>query len=395
MTEITMPMLAEGMTEGTIVAWLQPEGSEVRVGDELVEIESDKAAMAYQAEVAGYLEIAESAGATVRVGAVIARLHPGPPASLHSGAREYAEDVRAADKVQEAKGEPATTATAGFTLATPVARRMAALHGVDLSSVTGSGPRGRITREDVAREGGVSLDAERAGTNGTAGSASRPISRLQQTVARRMSESKATIPHFQVQAEADVGRALAMRAELDEQGVLDPVPSINDIVVKASALALRDYPLVNGAFSDEHFVLHGRVHIGIAVAAQDALVVPVIADADSRPLGDIAREARRLAGAVRNGSLTPPELAGGTFTVSNLGMFGVSAIYPVINPGQAAILGVGATRSQLALSDGAVVERTMMTLTLSCDHRILYGAEASSFLRRIIDLLEAPLGLLV
>ena len=174
------------------------------------------------------------------------------------------------------------------------------------------------------------------------------------------------------------------------------MPSVNDLIVKASALALRAHPLANGSYKDGRFELHPRVNVGIAVAAQDALVVPTIVDADTRSLGSIAAEARRLAGRVRDGSITPPELSGGTFTVSNLGMYGMTAITPVINMPQAAILGVGATRAVLSRGeDGELVERQLMTLTLTCDHRILYGADAAQFLAAIRALLERPLRLIL
>jgi pyruvate dehydrogenase E2 component (dihydrolipoamide acetyltransferase) len=184
-----------------------------------------------------------------------------------------------------------------------------------------------------------------------------------------------------------------VRAELKALGG-EVVPSVNDLIVKASALALREHPLANGSYRDDgRFELHRLVNVGIAVAAADALVVPTISDADTRSLGSIAAEARRLAERVREGSITPPELSGGTFTVSNLGMFGMTAITPVINVPQAAILGVGASRAVLARVDGAIAERQLMTLTLTCDHRILYGADAARFLSRIRELLEQPLAL--
>jgi pyruvate/2-oxoglutarate dehydrogenase complex dihydrolipoamide acyltransferase (E2) component len=249
-----MPRLAEGMGEGTIVAWLQLDGTEIGVGDELVEIETDEATMTYDAEAAGCLEIAIPVGATAPVHAVIGRLH--------------------------------------------------------------------------------------------------------------RSESTGTIPHFHVQADADVGAALLLLVQLEEQGVADPRPSLTDLIVKASALVLREFPLVNSSFRDGQLELHEHVHVGIAVAARDASVVPGVSGADA------------------------------TFTVSDMGMYGSTAIFPVVNPGQAASLGVGAARSRPALSDGALVERTLMTLTLACDHRILYGAEAAAFLSRIAELLESPLRLM-
>ena len=311
---------------------------------------------------------------------------------------------------------PAGSASAadgnGAVAATPIARRLAVAHGVELASLSGSGPRGRVTRADVAAAAGIAAPpapataplAEAAPAPAPAaptpappadGVELRELTRLQQVVARRMAEAKATVPEFQVQTEVAMDAALALRAQLKAAaGEDDIVPSVNDLIVKASALALREHPLANGSYKEGRFALHPRVNVGIAVAAQDALVVPTITDADTRSLRAIAAEARRLAGRVRDGSITPPELSSGTFTVSNLGMFGMTAISPVINVPQAAILGVGAARAVLARDEhGDVVDRQSMTLTLTCDHRILYGADAARFLATIRDLLEQPLRL--
>lgn len=217
----------------------------------------------------------------------------------------------------------------------------------------------------------------------------RELTRVQQVIARRMAEAKATVPHFQVQTEVVLDAVLAVRAQL--KVVSDRPPSVNDFIIKASALALREFPIANGSYREGRFELHERVNIGVAVAADDALVVPTVVDADRRSLGSIAGEVRRLAATVRDGTVTPAELAGATFTVSNLGMYGMTAITPVVNTPQAAILGVGAARSVLARTDGDIVDRQLMTLTLSCDHRILYGAQAAQFLSRIRTLLEEPL----
>jgi pyruvate dehydrogenase E2 component (dihydrolipoamide acetyltransferase) len=208
-----------------------------------------------------------------------------------------------------------------------------------------------------------------------------------------MAEAKATIPHFQVQTEAAMDAAIALRAGLEASVNAEGAPSLNDLIVKACAIALRRHPRANGSYEDGGFELHERINVGVAVAADDALLVPVVMDADAKSLGAIARETRRLAQRVRADEITPPELAGATFTVSNLGMFGMTAISPVINPPQAAILGVGALRETLARVDGEIVERTLMTLTLSCDHRILYGADAARLLADVRTLLEAPFGL--
>jgi pyruvate dehydrogenase E2 component (dihydrolipoamide acetyltransferase) len=223
------------------------------------------------------------------------------------------------------------------------------------------------------------------------------LTRLQQIVARRMAEAKSTIPHFQVQTEVAFDAAIALRAQLKAaaEQLGEPAPSLNDLIVKAAAIALRQHPHANGSYKDGHFELHDRVNVGVAVAAEGALVVPTVFDADTKPLTTIAAESRALADKVRSGAVTPAELSGATFTVSNLGMFGMTAITPVINPPQAAILGVGAARAVLQrdAESGEIVDRQLLTLTLSCDHRILYGADAARFLAEIKALLEAPLRL--
>jgi pyruvate dehydrogenase E2 component (dihydrolipoamide acetyltransferase) len=211
-----------------------------------------------------------------------------------------------------------------------------------------------------------------------------------------MAEAKATIPEFQVQTEVEMGAAVEFRAQLKQLASSrdEPAPSLNDLIVKACALSLGRHPRANGSYADGAFELHDRVNVGVAVAAQDALVVPVIHDAGIKTLGQIAAIGRRLVESVRAGTITPPELSGATFTVSNLGMYGMTAITPVINPPQAAILGVGAIRDVLGRdAGGEIVDRQLLTLTLSCDHRILYGADAAQFLAAIKQLLESPASL--
>ncbi len=405
--EIAMPRLSDSMEEGTILRWLIGPGERVARGAELVEIETDKASMTYESDLEGALEILVAEGETVAVGVPIARVGDGgapdePAESTDAGAsipgidsqRIYAQSPPAANRGAHTP-EPARV------LATPLARRAARVHGIALAQVAGTGPRGRVLHADVLGAAGVAEapagPESRSGAplaNGSAKGAARRVepTRTQALIARRMAEAKATIPEFQVQTEVAMDAAIAFRAEL--KGILEgEAPSLNDLIVKACALALRGHPRANGSYLDGGFELHERVNVGVAVAAEDALVVPVVHDADRKALGQIARETRALAERVRLGTIAPPELAGGTFTVSNLGMYGMTQIVPVINPPQAAILGVGATRELLAREDGEIVSRQTMTLTLSCDHRILYGADAALFLAEVKGLLEAPLQL--
>ena len=445
MTDVLMPRLSDSMEQGTILTWLVEDGGEVAEGQELAEIETDKATMTYEAEAAGTLAVVVEAGATVAVGEVIARVGSGAgapaavggePEAVAAQASPAAEAVPAADVAEPEAAGSASNGAAGHlndvtrrvdaqVAATPMARRIAALHDVSLGALQGTGPRGRIVRADVLRAAGIEDPAPGART-AAAPSAAAPTqtagpartapattpaqptpaardgdttvepTRLQALIARRMAESKATIPHFQVQTEVEMTAALAFREELKALAAAReiPAPSLNDLIVKASALALRRFPRANGSYADGRFVLHGAVNVGIAVAGDDALVVPVLHGADGLTLGELAARTRELAAAVRDGTVTPPQLSGGTFTVSNLGMFGMTAITPVVNPPQAAILGVGAIRDTLARdAQGEIVDRRLLTLTLSCDHRILYGADAARFLGAIRELLEQPAGL--
>jgi pyruvate dehydrogenase E2 component (dihydrolipoamide acetyltransferase) len=275
---------------------------------------------------------------------------------------------------------------------------MADALGVDLAALTGTGPGGRIVKEDVEAAAGGAAPATpparaAAGADGEAVVAPRslPLSPVQRVVARRMVESRTTVPDFEVRMVADMERAVALRAALKaaaRDG--DAVPSINDMVVRASALALARHPRANGSYADGAFALHDAVNVGVAVAAQDALLVPVVADADAKSLGAIARETRALAAAARDGRLTPAQLDGGTFTVSNLGMFGVRSFSAVVNLPQAAILAVGALERRPVADGDAIVARHVMDLTLCSDHRILYGADAAAFLGELRENLQRP-----
>jgi len=410
-----MPSLVDAMSDGVISRWLKREGERVEHGDELVEIETEKVTMAYPAPESGYLEIVASEGTTVSVGELIARLASAPPTSpgaAGAGSREPGSQVEPEPVgVPERESEPDPTGgpgrrddappvsggePGGGVRATPLARQLAERHGLSLASVGGSGPRGLVTRGDVAASLGLaSSDAdERAAPHEATQDVAQEPSRLQQTVARRMSEAHAAIPDFQVETEVAMDAALALRDELKRLGGDEPAPSLNDFVIRASALALREHPRVNASYADGRFVLFARVNVGFAVASADALLVPTINDADVRSLREIAAESRRLAERVRRGVITPAELASATFTISNLGMFGMTAITPIIDAPQAAILGVGSIRETVALEEGSLTLRRLMTLRLTCDHRILYGADAARFLSRLRELLEQPLRLL-
>ena len=406
-TDVTMPELSEGMESGTIIAWLVGDGEQVVVGDELLEVETDKAAMTVHAEAAGVLHIAVPVNVVAAVGEVIARIGAvaaaaPEPASSGAGSEPAAEVAPAAAARTE------NGAASSEVRATPVARRVAHQHGVDLSAVGGTGPSGRIVRSDVEHCAGLEsspppatatpapVARELAAPKGrTAKGAVRveELTRMRTVVARRMAESKATAPEFVLGVDVDMEEAIVLRTKLKAIAGEAQPPSFNDFVVKASALALRAFPRANGAYVDGRFELYEKVNVGIAVAADDALVVPTIFEADKKTLGEIGRDSRRLAARVRDAAITPPELAGGTFTVSNLGMFGISEFISILNPPQAAILSAGEIKRTPAEWDGGIALRHVMKLRLTCDHRILYGADAAGFLRRIKELLEQPLAM--
>jgi pyruvate dehydrogenase E2 component (dihydrolipoamide acetyltransferase) len=374
MPEVTMPRLSDSMEEGTIVRWLKQNGEQVATGEPLAEVETDKATVTFDADADGTLRILVEDGETVPIGGVIARIGEG---------ESVPEDRRANQRAK----------------ASPLARRTAREAGVDLRRLSGSGPGGRILRADVAAAAGpaAAVPAPTAVARGAKGIVTTtPLSRTQIQIAQRMAESKATIPDFTLGAEVDMAQAVELRAQLRKAGRAgDAVPTYNDMVVKACALALREHPRANAAYRDGAFELYERVNVGIAVATDDSLVVPTVCDADGKPLLEIAREARTLTRRVRSGKITPAELAGGTFTVSNLGMYGVARFAAIINPPQAAILAVGELREVPVVRGGQVVPGSRMSIVLTCDHRILYGATAAEFLARVRALLEQPLNLLM
>jgi pyruvate dehydrogenase E2 component (dihydrolipoamide acetyltransferase) len=399
--EIVMPRLSDSMEEGTILHWLIAEGDSVEPGQPLVEIETDKANVTYEADDGGtVLALSVREGASVPVGAPIAVIgQPGEELPSAAPAETLAKAAAAAPAPAARESRPRSTTKRAK--ASPLARRLAAELDVDLASLAGSGPSGRVTRADVERaagkaDGRAEVPAEAEVQVGTAkGEATiHQLNRLQQTVARRMAESRATVPDFELRCEVDMSAAVELRERLRD--VADPLPSYNDFVVKAAALALREFPRLNSSYRDGAVQTYSRVNVGIAVAANDALVVPTIVDADRVSLGEIGRIARELAERVRAGTISPSELAGGTFTVSNLGMYGIDSFSAVINPPQAAILAVGSLkRRAVALEDGELAARPTIMLSLACDHRALYGADGARFLDRVRGLLERPDALLL
>jgi pyruvate dehydrogenase E2 component (dihydrolipoyllysine-residue acetyltransferase) len=415
-SEIVMPRLSDSMEEGTILKWLVSEGDAIAEGQPLVEVETDKAVVPVEADSAGeMLRIMVGEGTSVPVGAPIAMLGEPGEALPERGSAEALAAVgapaapsvaesfapAAPSPVSDANGTP--PAPGARVKASPLARRIAAELNIDVGTLVGSGPHGRVIRADVERAAAspdgdpvptpVSAVAAAEGAKGEV--TRRELSRLQQTVARRMSESRATVPDIELRIEVDMTEAVALREQL--RGVPgDGLPSLNDLIVKAAALTLREFPRVNGAYRDSRFEEYARVNVGIAVAAPDALVVPTVFDADTKSLGTIATATRALAERVRDGSISPSELSGATFSISNLGMYGIDSFSAVINPPQAAILAVGAMRRRPLVDEtGEIVARQTIQLSLACDHRIVYGVDGAQFLARLRERLEHPLSLLL
>ncbi len=378
--ELTMPKLSDSMAEAVIVRWLKSPGDVFARGDGLIEVETDKATVVYEAESDGTLgSILVPEGGTVAIGEPIATLANGERlGSDPSGVRPQQSGDGPAPTERQGS-DPSGVRPQQRPNATPVARRTAVDLGVSLHGITGTGPAGRITREDVQRAAESGATVQQPVASGKGDLRVLELTATQATIARRMVESATTIPVFTVSADVDMSLLAALRRGAREEG--GDAPSLNDFVVKAAALALRDFPRFNASYVDGKVECYSRINVGIAVATDDALLVPVVLDADRKNIEEVATETRRLADAVRHRAVQPQDLRDATFTVSNLGMFGVRSFTAIIDPPQVAILAVGGLRDDL------------MTVTLTCDHRVVYGADGARFLSRLRELLERPLAL--
>jgi pyruvate dehydrogenase E2 component (dihydrolipoamide acetyltransferase) len=377
---LTMPKLSDSMADAVIIRWLKSPGDAFARGEALIEVETDKATVVYEAEADGTIEsILAPEGTTVAIGEPIAMLGNGGPASVP----EAPPPPAPAEELRGARPN-----------ATPVARRIAVELGVALHDVVGTGPGGRITGGDVQRAAGpeaaVPATAPASATGGKGEARVLELTATQATIARRMVQSTTTIPVFTVSADID----MTLIAEL-RRGVREgtSAPSLNDFVVKAVALVLRDFSRFNASYVDGTIECYSRINVGVAVATDDALLVPVVVDADTKTLAEIATDTRRLADAARRRALGPDDLHDGTFTVSNLGMFGVRSFTAIVDPPQSAILAVGGIRRAAVEAGDGVGFRDVMTVTLSCDHRVVYGADGARFLSQLRELLERPLEL--
>jgi pyruvate dehydrogenase E2 component (dihydrolipoamide acetyltransferase) len=387
-TEIKLPRLGQGMESGTIIKWLKSEGDSVEKGEPLYELDTDKVTQEVEADASGVLlKIAVQEG-EVEVGKTIAVIG------------EAGEKVEAPKEPETPKAEPAPkqepvadvreirepARTDGRVKASPLARRIARERGLDLAQVRGTGPEGRVVAEDV----------ERAATGAPAPAAAvvraevetRPLSSMRRTIARRLTEAW-QIPVFHLFVSVDMTRALSLRERLVELHS-DVRPTISDLLTKVCAAALMRHRDVNASYTDEGIQIHPSANVGLAVAVPDGLIVPVIDECERKSIAEIAAARAELVERARNGKLKQSDLDGGTFTISNLGMFGVERFTAVINPPQAAILAVGAVQEKPVAVDGQVVVRPQMDLMLTCDHRALNGAVGADFLGSVKAFLEEP-----
>lgn len=419
MPEVSMPRLSDTMQEGTITRWIKQPGDKVKRGDIIAEVETDKANMEIEAYDSGVLEqILIQEGEVAPIGQAIAIIGDGSGAKQAPVASVQASAASANGATAQATAPAISTPTfvesapsEGRLKASPLARRIAEEHSIDLAQIKGTGPGGRIVRDDLedyleqqrttVPAQPVQLPAPQVQAP-AASQAPIPedsevikISSVQKKIANRLLESKQTVPHFYVSNEIDMTEALALRKVLNGAAGDEGVKvSVNDLIVKACALALEKHPDVNSSYRDGQFIRHKHVNIGVAVDVPNALVVPVVKDVNIKGVRTIARETRELIQKARNNKLSVADLSGGTFSISNLGMMDVTGFNAIINPPEAAILAVASTRKTFVPVDGQPVIRDIMPLTLSADHRILYGATVARFLQEVKRLLENPYALL-
>jgi pyruvate dehydrogenase E2 component (dihydrolipoamide acetyltransferase) len=444
MTEITMPKLSDTMTEGRLVSWKKSIGEKVERGEIIAEVETDKATMELEAFASGILlEIRIKPGEMAPVGTVIgivggegekvaskavppteavapeevkaskvetseeekpdaeaaAEEAPKPLAAPETEKHSLAETAGKPSKTGEvtergAEGGPSPASGTAEEKASPLVRRLAREKGIDLGQVTGSGPEGRILREDLEKTGTgedqkTVADAEESGSHG---GAVQPLSRMRAAIARTVAEAWRTIPHFFVTVEVEMGEAERVRQELKGSGT--PV-SLNDFVIKAAAVAIGKFPRVNASFAPEGIRLHPAVNIGIAVALEDGLLVPVIQGCQGLSLKEIAAGSRDLIARAKAGKVGEADMAAGTFSISNLGMYGVDEFTAVIHPSQGAILAVGGVADRPVIRGGHLAAGRVMRLTLSADHRLIDGAYGARFLREVKRVLENPVTMLL
>jgi pyruvate dehydrogenase E2 component (dihydrolipoyllysine-residue acetyltransferase) len=388
-TEIKLPRLGQGMESGTIIKWLKSEGDSVEKGEPLYELDTDKVTQEVEADASGVLlKIAVQEG-DVQVGKTIAVIgEAGEKVEVPKEAEPQKEEPKRVREAASAVTEiRQSSRTDGRVKASPLARRIARERGIDLAGVRGTGPEGRVVAEDVERAT-TGAPAPAAAAVGRAEIETRPLSSMRRTIARRLTEAW-QIPVFHLFVSVDMTRALSLRERLVELHA-DVRPTISDLLTKVCAAALMRHRDVNASFTDEGIQIHPSANVGIAVAVPDGLIVPVIDECERKSIAEIAAARADLVERARDGKLKQSDLEGGTFTISNLGMYGVERFTAVINPPQAAILAVGAVQEKPVAADGQVGVRPQMDLMLTCDHRALNGAVGADFLGSVKAFLEEP-----
>ena len=410
-TTVVMPQMGFDMQEGTIVRWLKQEGDEVTRGEPIAEIETDKAIVEMEAFASGVLlKTVVGEGETVPVGQTIAVIgSPGEPlpdlAAAPAAPTEAEAPTEAPTGAEEARPMEAPAVAAEQVRASPLARRLAEEKGIDLARISGSGPGGRITRDDVLAFDSQATEAAPASPAAEAIPASvaadgpdveiMQLSRMRQTIARRTVQSMQEAPHFYVTADVDMTLALTLRQQLNEKLAGEARVSINDMIIKACALALVKYPIFNSSFQGDHLRVYKQVNIGIAVALEQGLLVLSLGDCRDKSLADISKTSREVVERAQAGVLREEDYTGGTFSISNMGMFDVDAFSAIIYPPQAAVLAVGTVRKQPVVRDDQIAIAQVMKATLSTDHRVADGAQAAEFAVEVKRLLENPVNLLV
>ncbi len=409
-TTVVMPQMGFDMQEGTIVRWLKQEGDDVSRGEPIAEIETDKAIVEMEAFATGVLlKTVVGEGQTVPVGQTIAVIgtpgEPLPDLGSAPAAPTETEAPQEAPAVVEEAVAAEVPAAAEQVRASPLARRLAEERGIDLARISGSGPGGRITRDDVLAFDSQATEAAPAAPAAQAVPASAAaggpdfeimqLSRMRQTIARRTVQSMQEAPHFYVTADVDMTLALTLRQQLNEKLAGEARVSINDMIIKACALALVKYPTFNSSFQGDHLRVYKQVNIGIAVALEQGLLVLSLGDCRDKSLADISKTSREVVERAQAGVLREEDYTGGTFSISNMGMFDVDAFSAIIYPPQAAVLAVGTVRKQPVVRDDQITVAQVMKATLSTDHRVADGAQAAEFAVEVKRLLENPVNLLV
>ena len=401
-TEVVMPQLGSDMQDGTLVRWLKTEGDQVSRGEALAEIETDKAVVEMEAFASGVLrKVLVGEGAKVPVGQVIGFIgspdEPLPEVVARPGTAAPVQEAppQPAPEAVVPRGEVAEAAALpGGLKASPLARRLAQEKGIDLTQVVGTGPGGRITKEDIlAYETKVAEAPVPSPTLAPALEALPdiiPLSRMRQVIAKTTTQSKGEVPHFYVAVDIDMTRAMELRQQLNELMEEGVRVSVNDLIVKACAKAIPKYPAYNSFFQGDHLKVNKTINIGIAVTLEQGLILPAIPHCESKSIAEIAKASKDLVERAQKGVLSAEEYTAGTFSVSNLGMFDVDSFVAIIYPPQSAILAVGSVRQQPVVRESQVVIRQVMKATISVDHRVSDGAEAAQFLGEVKSLLEKP-----